>query len=460
LFALAATAVEKGGGMILLLAIARLLGTEQFGRYAALMSLVALFQVATEFGLEPVLVRLLAQERAPAADVVPAALTLRLVLAIVAAAFLVPLGAVALPAIGRVPLALGAVGLVAGSGLVMRGLFRAVQRLEWLIVTGFVTVSAFGATLLVARPFELGLAGAVGAWAVGQLAGSTAAGTLAARRVTVWPRWNGRLARMLAGSGWALALNALLLTITLRVGQLIVLRLEDSHSVALLAAGGRLAEAFALLPEAVMLALLPVLAAYDRDARASQRALGVRATRVLGLLALPVVIVLSIAAPDVLGLLYGPAYVGGAPALRVLAWLALLAASGTVFTNLLIARGHERLLLALNALSSVLTIAITLIAVPSLGFAGAATATLAASIVPQAVLLALPATHDDVAACLRPLVWPTLLGLALIVAGMAAPGPRLPVAAAALGAYVLMLLATRTVGRGDWLVARRLFTSP
>lgn len=60
-FALVATAIEKGGAMLLLLLIARTLGAEDFGRYAALMALVAFAQLAAEFGQEPVLVRLLAQ---------------------------------------------------------------------------------------------------------------------------------------------------------------------------------------------------------------------------------------------------------------------------------------------------------------------------------------------------------------------------------------------------------------
>ena len=456
LFALAATALDKGGAMVMLLLIARLLGAEDFGRYAALMAWLALFQVAAEFGQEPVLVRLLAQERSEeVAPLVQGALAMRIVCAAAVGALLVSAGGAVLPAVGRVPLVLAAAGLMAGYGLALRALFRTAQRLEWLCVTALAGLGAFAGVLLVARAFGLGVAGAVGAWAAGQLAASLAAVRLAAVLVAPWPRWRGRVTALLARSGWALALNGFLLTVTLRVGQLIVLRAEGPAAVGYLAAGSRLAEAFALIPESLMLVLLPVLSATDRDARESQRMISAQAVRYLALLALAVIVAVSIAAPTLLRALFGPAYVAGAPALRILAWLALLAASGSVFTNLLIARRLERLLLVLNAAGSVLTLALSLVLVPCAGFVGAAAATLIASVAAQAILLVVPATRSEVAACLRPLVWPVFLAAALTLGAAAVPGSRPAVAAVALVAFAAGILVTRTVGPDDWVLLRR-----
>jgi O-antigen/teichoic acid export membrane protein len=322
-------------------------------------------------------------------------------------------------------------------------------------VTAVANVAAFASALALASFMGAGTAGAVAAWAAGQIAASAAALALAARRLPVVPRWRGRVTAELAGSGWALASNAFLVTVTLRVGQLIVLRVEGAAAVGYLTAGSRLAEAFALVPESVMLMLLPILAGYDATDWAAQRRVSVRAVRCLALLALPVIIALSIAAPALLALLYGPAYAVGAPALQVSAWLALLAASGTVFTNLLIARAFERLLLALNAIASLLTLALSVLLVPRLGFVGAAVATLTASVVSQAVLLALPSTRADVAACLRPLARPVLVAAGLVLAGIAVTGPRPVVAAAAAGVFVVVMIATRTIDADDWRLFRR-----
>jgi len=455
-FALLATAIEKGGAMALLLVIARLLGAEGFGRYGAVMSLVALVQVAAECGQEPILVRLVAQRGTRMLDVlVRGALAMRIAFTAAGAALLVAIGYAAFPGIGAAPLLAAALGLVAGSGMALRAVFRAWQRLEWLCVTALAGISAFALMLAVASALGLGTGGALAAWASGQLAASATAVALVARRIPVVPRWRLGVTAELAGAGWALALNAFLLTVTLRVGQLIVLRLEGASAVGYLTAGSRLAEAFALIPESLMLMLLPVLSGYDVGARDAQRRVSMQAVRCLALLALPVIIAISITAPWLLAVLYGPGYAAGAPALQVLAWLALLAASGSVFTNLLIARGYERLLLLLNACGSVLTLALTSIAVPRLGFVGAAIATLASSVLAQALLLVLPSTRVDVAACLRPLARPVVGSVVLALAGMYVGGPRPLVAAAAVVVFGAALVATRSVSVEDWRVFRR-----
>lgn len=456
MFALIATAVEKGGAMLLLLLIARVLGTDDFGRYAAVMALVAFVQLAAEFGQEPVLVRLLAQRgREERGVLLEGALAMRLACAVAGGLLLCALGRRLLPGVGGVPLALAAAGVVVASGSVLRAWFRTEQRLEWLCVMALANVVAFAAALAIARALALGLEGALTAWAVGQLASSIAALGIARSRMPLRPRWRPSVTAVLARSGWALALNAVLLTVTLRVGQLVVLHAAGPVEVGYLAAGSRLAEAFALLPEALMLVLLPVLSSYDATARDAQRALSVRVVRWLGVLALTVIVAVSIAAPTLLHLLFGPRYVPGTPALRISIWLALLAATGSIFTNLLIARGRERLLLGINAVSSAVTIALSLALVPRFGFVAAAMVALAASVLGQVMLWAVPATRAEVSACVRPLCWPFVAALLLAVGGPFIPASPVVVALAASALFVGIVVATGTVGVEDWRVLRR-----
>jgi O-antigen/teichoic acid export membrane protein len=454
-FALAATAIEKGGAMLLLLVIARTLGAADFGRYAALMALLAFVQLAAEFGQEPVLVRLLAQrpgdERARLVD---GALAMRLFFTGMGGVVLVVVGARLLP-VDRWSLILAAVGLLAASGTVLRAVFRTEHRLEWLCVVALANVTAFAAVLIAARRLDFGLPGVVGAWSAGQLGASLAALVVARRWRPVRPQWHTAVTATLARSGWALALNAVLLTITLRVGQLIVVGAAGAEQGGYLAAGSRLAEAFALLPESLMLVLLPVLSAYDVGARDAQRALSVRVVGWLGLLALTVIVAVSIAAPALIAVLFGARYVPGVPALQISIWLALLAATGSVFTNLLIARGRERVLLVINAVTSSLTVALSLVVVPRFGFVGAAAVSVAASVFAQLMLASLPAIRAEVAACVRPLRGPIALALVLTVVGTHLPGPAPLLAAAASAAFVAMVIGSGAIGAEDMVLLRR-----
>jgi O-antigen/teichoic acid export membrane protein len=455
-FALVATALEKGGAMVLLLVIARTLGAEDFGRYAALMALLAFVQLGAELGQEPVLVRLLSQRPDAEREVlVDGALALRLACTAAGAAVVVGAGAWLLPTVGGAPIVLAAAGIVAGSALGMRAVFRAEHRLDRLCVVALANIATFALALGVTRALGLGLAGAVAAWSLGQLAASAAALLLVRRHVAARPRWDGGTAVALAGSGWALALNAVLLTITLRVGQLVVLRFAGAVESGYLAAGSRLAEAFALLPESLMLVLLPVLSAYDVDARDAQRELSVRVVRLLGVLALTVIVAVSLAAPALIGILFGAAYVPATPALRISIWLALLSATGAVFTNLLIARGLERLLLAVNLATSILTIGLSVALVPALGFVGAAAVSLAANVLSQLLLVAQRPTRGDVLACVRPLARPAAVAFVLVVAGRWLPVPPLALGAVGGFAFLVTSVALGALGPDDWALARR-----
>ncbi|MBI3767339.1 MAG: oligosaccharide flippase family protein [Deltaproteobacteria bacterium] len=458
-FALTATAIEKGGAMLLLLVIARTLGAEGFGRYAGLMALLAFVQLGVEFGQEPVLVRLLAQRTAgDVARLVDGALAMRLVFATAGGVLLVVVGRRLLP-IDLGALLFAAAGLVAASGAVLRAIFRTEQRLEWLCIVALANVTAFAAMLAVARALDLGLSGVVGAWCAGQLGTSLAAATIARRARRVRPRWRNAVTATLARSGWALALNAVLLTVTLRVGQLVVLSLAGAEQSGYLAAGSRLAEAFALLPEALMLVLLPTLSAYDVAARDAQRALSVRVIRWLGLLALTVIVAVSIAAPTLIAVLFGARYLPAAPALQISIWLALLAATGSVFTNLLIARGLERVLLVINAASSLVTVGLSLVVVPRLGFVGAAAVSLAAGVLAQVMLVLLPAIRAEVVACIRPLGRPIVAALVLALAGMRLPGPAPLVALVASALFVATSIAVGAIRADDLTLLKRALAS-
>lgn len=459
-FALVATALEKGGAMVLLLLIARTLGAEDFGRYAALMALLAFVQLGAELGQEPVLVRLLAQRsEAEAQTFIDGALAMRLTCTALGAVLLAVLGVRLLPTIGRVPIVLAAVGVVAASATGLRAVFRTEQRLERLCIVALANVATFGAGLAVAHGLGLGLAGTVAAWSSGQLAASLAAFGLVRRGRLVRPRWRTRVTATLVRSGWALALNAVLLTVTLRVGQLVVVRFAGAVESGYLAAGSRLAEAFALLPEALMLVLLPVLSAYDVGTRDAQRALSVRVVRWLGVLALTVIVAISIAAPTLVAALFGVAYLPATPALRISIWLALLSATGSVFTNLLIARGLERVLLAINTVSSLTTVGLSLLLVPRFGFVAAAAVSLGANVLSQVLLAVLPQTRAEVVACTRPLRAPLVVVLTLVLAGTWLPGSPVGLALGACVLFVLAAIALGTIGPDDWTILRRAVAS-
>jgi O-antigen/teichoic acid export membrane protein len=162
----------------------------------------------------------------------------------------------------------------------------------------------------------------------------------------------------------------------------------------------------------------------------------------------PVAAALVLWAEPVLVHAFGAAFAAGAPTLRWLAPVALVGATGTVTTNLLLALGKQRILLGVAVVAALGMAAVGLRVVPSAGAPGAAAVLLATWLGGQLALLGLPATRPYVAPVLAAAARPAVVG---VVAACTALWSREPVSAAALflAAYLALLVMTRTVTAAD-----------
>jgi len=254
--------------------------------------------------------------------------------------------------------------------------------------------------------------------------------------------------RALIAEAWPLAASTLAVVGAQQVLQLLLLRLHGASEVGLLGGARKLTEAIGLLPQALMLSVLPALAlAAVTPAGAAGAAR--EAARGLVIVLLPPAAALALWAEPVLVRFFGPSFAAAAPVLRVLAPAALLGATGAVLTNLLVAVGRQRTLLRVTAGAAAGMIALGAALVPAYGALGAAAAFLAASLGGQVALLALPATRPEAAPVLAATLPP--LGLGAAAAGAAvALGASVPVGAALLlVAYPAALCLTGIVTRAD-----------
>ena len=140
-----------------------------------------------------------------------------------------------------------------------------------------------------------------------------------------------------------------------------------SAAYTLIAFGANLIVAFAHT-------VMPTLARLDDDPVARDRVFQ-RSVFQAFALALPAGLGAALIADQILGTVFGTQFMGGVPALRLLAWYLPLAAVREMPVVALIAAGQERALLRVNAISAVCNVLLALIAVPVFGLVGAAAAT-------------------------------------------------------------------------------------
>src|SRR5437016_2274452 len=440
-----ALGLEKTVALGIALYLPRHLGLADYGRYAFLLSYLGFFQALPDAALEAVLVARLARAAADEAGAL-AGRGARVRLAVSLVGGVAGLALLALAVHDAELLCggvVGAAGLVASAATPYRALLRARLRMG-----GYVGLLAAQAALAVGLLAAVVVVGG-GLVAVFAAVSAAAVAGLGLGRLLVGP--GARLAadravrRALIAEAWPLAASTLAVVGAQQVLQLL---LHGAPEVGLLGGARKLTEAIGLLPQALMLSVLPALslaAATPAGAAGAAR----EAARGLVIALLPPAAALALWAEPVLTGFFGPSFAAAAPVLRVLAPATLLGATGAVLTNLLVAVGRQRTLLRVTAGAAAGMIALGAALVPTYGAVGAAAAFVAVSLAGQVALLALPATRAEVAPVLAATVPPLALGAGAVAAAVAL-GPSVPVGAALLlGAYPAALCLTGTVTRAD-----------
>jgi len=119
------------------------------------------------------------------------------------------------------------------------------------------------------------------------------------------------------------------------------------------------------------------------------------------LLVLWAVVAVSSGSSLIVRTLFGTQYLPGGPALAVLAWGGLFAATGTLVLHGLVAAGRQRLLLVTNLGAMATAVVLQLVLVPRFQLIGSAVATVVALASGQLLLAVVPASRPAVVASWR-----------------------------------------------------------
>jgi O-antigen/teichoic acid export membrane protein len=439
-------AVGLAVNALTLMLIARSLGPERLGTYAVAFVFVSFFSTIIDNGVNLAVTRGLARQPESAPTLLGHAIALKIATGLASMAAATAL--VQLPLFSDdmrtvVPVASGLI-LVTGLSVV-NAFFQSRLRVGIVVAGDVASRCAF----LVFALLVLRAGGGVRALFAAQVA-SVAIGVLVvyAKTLQAVP-----LRLRVDVAGWrellapASSLSAIfaLGLIAARADVMALSAYAGDREVGLYSAAFRVIDLLLLVPGLMMQVVFPVLV--DRSDGATDRIeAGYRRLEdVLALLGLPLAILLTAFAGDVLRYAGGAAYVDGGPSLAILAWGMLAVFLSNGMYHVLIALGRERIVLFWSAAGAVTAVAAALVLTPRYHAAGAASA----AVLAHTTMLAGAAGVLWRERGIRP--WPRsapgLAALGVVVAGLAlavrSAGGGLLVgaplmAAAALGTVALM----------------------
>lgn len=363
--------------------IARYLGVEGFGHYSLIMAVAGVFQLVADMGVRNVLIRDLAVNPETLSERLGIARSLLLALSGVSVAGLSLVAlALDLPLEVRQSMVLSGFAVMTTlSALGYSAVLRAFERMDEDIL-GFVGHKALLLGLILVLPRTGG--GLRGVFGMTLLANSA---LYAYYRIRV-TRLHGptRLSRdfpaawrMLTDS-LPLGVAELLRRITWQVDRMLLAALSGPVAVGLFSSAYKFIDAAKPFAQNLTLPLFPLLSRQARESPATAFATYHRGLKVLYVLSWPVVAALVVLCRPLVVLLFGRPFAEAAPALAVLAPVAVLLLPASLATYTFTALGRQDAYTRCAGLALAVNLGLDLALIPGYGFMGAAIATLAAEL--------------------------------------------------------------------------------
>lgn len=371
--------------------LSRALGDEAWGGYLyVLFTVLYLFQTLNDLGMGPVMVREIAQTPERATVMVQNFIGLRMALAGLSLA----VGAVfawtaPLPAAYRWPVALILLVLPVQACNAPSLLLQARVQIARGVGIDVVNRLAAFALMMVAVWAGKGLLWVTAALVAGEVAGTAVLAAATWRVVPMRPRANLAEWRRIVRLSLPLSGQYVLTAMLNRLDALMLQSSAGLVTVGVYLSAYRVPSLFERLPSMVMATVFPLMSELAVHDVTALRRVYHRTLVTLGLIGLPVLAVVTWAAPLIVGALFPPELAAVAPLMRVVIWATAFLYFGISAGNLLIALRRPVFNLIATAAAAVVNLGLNLLWIPRSGAMGAAKATVIGFFVLCAVTLAL-----------------------------------------------------------------------
>jgi len=360
--------------------VARYLGPEQYGELAYALAFIAFFQAFANLGLDGLVVRDIAQDRAKAAVILGTTFRVRL-----AATLLGWVAACGLMVVLR-PGDATALLLVALIGAGM--LFQPADTIDlWFQsqIQSRRTVVAKATAYLLANGAKVGLILAkapLWAFAVAQLLETALAGVLLALAYRHFQaddnwRWDWPVARELLLRSWPLMLSGLSIIIYMRIDQIMLREMVGEKELGIYSAALPFSQAWHFLPMTICASVLPALSRLHAENTEQFYRRLQQLFSFLAWLAIAIVIGMVLIADWIVAGLLGSAYQESAGVLMVHVTTNVFIFLGVAQGQWILSENKTRVALIKTVLGAAVNIAVNLILIPRWGALGAAIAAVA-----------------------------------------------------------------------------------
>jgi len=367
-------------GIVVSAWVARYLGPDAFGKLNYAAAIVALLGALATLGLDSVVVRELVKEPDARHPLLGTAFTLRLLSGALCIG-----GAVLYAWLARsedpttmLLVAIFSIGLLAYGFDVVDLWFQSRLASRYSVIAkngAFLVVSAGRVALILAGASVVAFAWAGLLETLLASAGLVVAYRLSGERIRAWRLSLARAADLLR-PGVPLMFAGLAVAVYIRIDQIMLAEMIGDASVGIYSAAVRISEGLYFIPMVIVTSLVPVIIASKSADQALFTSRMQHLYDVMVAAAVAVALPLSLLAPLVINLLYGPQYASAAPVLAIQAWACVFVFLGIASSSHLLAENLTVISLYRTLIGAAVNVALNLVLIPRHGVLGAAYASL------------------------------------------------------------------------------------
>jgi O-antigen/teichoic acid export membrane protein len=214
--------------------------------------------------------------------------------------------------------------------------------------------------------------------------------------------FNWARAKSLIQQSWPLILTAVMISIYMKIDQ-VMLKSAGSKIVGIYSAAARISESWYFIPVAIVTSVFPaIIHARKTDIERYHKRLQNLYDLLVGI-SLPVAILVSIFANQIIHLLYGNPYQGAGILLSIHIWSGIFVFLGSASSQFLLAEGFTLISFSRTAFGALVNVLLNLWLIPIYGALGASIATLIAYASATFFILAIPHTRAQGVSMLKSL---------------------------------------------------------
>jgi O-antigen/teichoic acid export membrane protein len=359
--------------------IARYLGPENFGILSYALAIVTIFMAISRLGMESVLVRDLAKHPEEAKAYMGTAYSLMLLAAITSLAILsVLVYFFESDPKTKVYIWIIAVGLIFQTFLVVDYGFQAQLFAKYSSIAKSIAlgISSLLKIYLVWLKADLMLFAIAFSLEHVIIALMLAVTHLIKKQPGFLFVFHADLVKPLLKSAWPMVLSALAIILYMRIDQVMIKNMLDSHQLGLYAAAAKIYEGWIIVPYVLSVSLLPAIVRIKASSPERYVAGLTKVFALLFWLGVIAAIIATLAGGWIIQVTFGYAYADSSTVLSIVMWTAAFTALGSVTARYLTVENMEKKIAFRTFVALFINVALNLLLIPLYGINGAAMATL------------------------------------------------------------------------------------